>query len=47
VGAGLLVNDIMNWKLRKHTYSVRELIKRFPDIREQNLECGLTVAERI
>ncbi|MGA2160017.1 MAG: glycerol-3-phosphate dehydrogenase/oxidase [Dehalococcoidia bacterium] len=47
VQAGLLAYDIMSRKFRKHTYSIGELIKRFPGIREQNLERGLLFYESL
>ncbi len=47
VEAALLAYDIMSRKFRKHAYSVRELVKRFPGVREQNLECGLLFYESL
>ncbi|MGA2367849.1 MAG: glycerol-3-phosphate dehydrogenase/oxidase [Dehalococcoidia bacterium] len=47
VQAALLVYDIMSRKLRKHTHSIGEMIKRFPGIRELDLECGLLFYESL
>ncbi len=47
VRAALLVYDIMSRKFRKHTYSVGEMARRFPGVREQDLECGLLFYESL
>jgi glycerol-3-phosphate dehydrogenase len=47
VRAALLVYDIMSRKFRKHTYPVSEMARRFPGVREQDLECGLLFYESL
>ncbi len=47
VRAALLVYDIMSRNFRMHTYSVSELVKRFPGVKEQYLECGLLFYESL
>ena len=47
VRAALLAYDIMSRKFRTHTYSVGEMTRRFPGVREQDLECGLLFYESL
>ena len=47
VRAALLTYDIMSRKFRTHTYSVRDMIKLFPGVRDQDLECGLLFYESL
>lgn len=47
VQAALLVYDIFSRKFRKHTYSDAEMVRRFPGVREQDLECGLLFYESL
>jgi glycerol-3-phosphate dehydrogenase len=47
VRAALLVYDIFSRKFRKHTYSISEMVRRFPGVREQDLECGLLFYESL
>ena len=47
VHAGLLAYDVMSRKFRKHTYSVKEMFKRFPGLRKQGLQCGLLFYESV
>jgi glycerol-3-phosphate dehydrogenase len=47
VRAALLTYDVMSRKFRKHTYSVSEMVRRFPGVREQDLECGLLFYESL
>lgn len=47
VQAGLLTYDVMSRRFRKHTYSVKEMLQRFPGLREKGLECGLLFYESV
>lgn len=45
--AALLVYDVFSRKFRRHTYSVSELARLFPGVREHDLECGLLFYESL
>lgn len=45
--AALLLYDIFSRKFRRHTYSVSELVRLFPGVRDQDLECGLLFYESL
>lgn len=47
VRLALLVYDIMSWNFRKHKFSVKDLIKRVPNIDQKNLVGGLLIYESV